>query len=188
MFNKIKFVKNMKKIILSAIFTMAIAFSANAQDYKWFLGGKAGFSSGKQESVKTTHFTFAPEVGYRFSDNFAFATYLEYRHLTEKKNKTKATSKGIVIGPYLRYTFLKSGIVNIFVDGCAAFGLSDLKGFEAGFRPGIAIDLTKRLSVVANFGFMGYNNGKDVGRNYYGKGFNIDLSGYQSSIGFYLSI
>ncbi|MDR2066154.1 MAG: outer membrane beta-barrel protein [Prevotellaceae bacterium] len=178
----------MKKIILSAILTMAILFSANAQDYKWFIGGKAGFASGKQGNVKTTYFTFAPEVGYRFSDKFALASYFEYRSLTENNNGSKAKLKGTVIGPYLRYTFLKSGIVNVFIDGCATFGLSDLKGFEAGLRPGVAIDLTKRLSVVANIGFMGYNDGKGVGRNRYGKGFNIDLSGYQSSIGFYLSI
>ncbi|MDR2292131.1 MAG: hypothetical protein LBE11_01485 [Prevotellaceae bacterium] len=178
----------MKKIILSAIFVMAIIFGANAQDYKWFIGGKASFWTGKDGGTKKTIFSVAPEIGYRFSDNFALATNFEYRHLTEKNNGNTAKLKEIVVGPYLRYTFLKSGIVNVFVDGCATFGLSGLKGFETGLRPGIAIDLTKRLSVVANLGFVGYNNGKGVGRSSFGKGFGIDLSGYQSSIGFYLSM
>ncbi|MDR1552371.1 MAG: hypothetical protein LBS69_02770 [Prevotellaceae bacterium] len=178
----------MKRIILSAIFIMAIVLGASAQDYKWFIGGKGGFWTGKAGSVKTTAFTIAPEVGYRFSENFALATYFEYRHLTEKNRGNTAKAKECLIAPYLRYTFLKAGIVNVFVDGGATFGLSGLKGFETGFRPGIAVDLTKKLSVVANLGFVGYNNGKGVGRSNYGKGINIDLSGYQSSIGFYLSI
>lgn len=178
----------MKKIILSAIFVMAIVCGANAQDYKWFIGGQVGFWTGKAGSIKTTAFAVAPEIGYRFSNNFALATNFEYRHVTTNNNGSKAKLKETAIGPYLRYTFLKSGIVNVFVDGCATFGLSGVKGFETGLRPGIAIDLTKRLSVVANFGFVGYNNGKGVGRSNYGKGFGIDLSGYQSSIGFYVSL
>ncbi|MDR2652726.1 MAG: hypothetical protein LBC68_10520 [Prevotellaceae bacterium] len=178
----------MKRIILSAIFVMAIVFGANAQDYKWFIGGKGGFWTGKEGSTKTTAFTVAPEVGYRFSKNFALATYFEYKHLTQKNMGITTKTKEILISPYLRYTFLKSGIVNVFVDGSTTFGLSGTKGFEAGLRPGVAIDLTNRLSAVASFGFIGYNNGKGVGRSDFGKGFGIDFSGYQSTIGFYLSI
>ncbi|MDR2127234.1 MAG: outer membrane beta-barrel protein [Prevotellaceae bacterium] len=178
----------MKRIILSAIFIMAIIWGASAQDYKWFIGGKAGFWTGKAGGTETTAFTVAPELGYRFSSNFALAASFEYRHSTEKNNGNKVKLRETVISPYLRYSFLKSGIVSVFADGVATFGLSGLKGFEAGLRPGIAIDLTKRLSVVANLGFIGYNDGKGVGKHNFGKGFGIDLSGYQTSIGFYLSI
>lgn len=167
---------------------MATVIGTNAQDYKWFIGGKAGFCNGKSNGTRTTVYTIAPEVGFRFTEDLAVATYFEYRHSNQKHGGKKVTANEIVLAPYVRYTFLKSGIINVFVDGTASFGLSDLKGFEAGFRPGIAMDLTKRLSVVANLGFIGYNNGKGVGRNDYGKGFKIDLSGYQSTVGLYLSI
>lgn len=167
---------------------MATVIGTNAQDYNWFIGGKAGFHNGKKNDTRTTVYTIAPEVGFRFSENFALATYFEYRHSNQKQSGKKVTSNEIVLAPYLRYTFLKSGIINVFVDGTAAFGLSDLKGFEAGIRPGIAMNVTKRLSLVANLGFIGYNNGKGVGRSDYGKGLKIDLSGYQSTVGLYLSI
>ncbi|MDR1984706.1 MAG: hypothetical protein LBQ28_07785 [Prevotellaceae bacterium] len=178
----------MKRIILSAIFIMAIVVSANAQDYKWFIGGQAGYVTGKSGNTRTTAITVAPEVGFRFSKDFAFASSFGYTHLTTKVGNNKAKSNGFIIGPYLRYTFLKKGIVGAFVDGGAKFGLSDVKGFEAGLRPGISIDLTNRLSVVASLGFVGYNDGKNIGRNKYGKGFEVDFSGNQSSFGFYFSI
>ncbi|MDR0420561.1 MAG: hypothetical protein LBH30_03810 [Prevotellaceae bacterium] len=178
----------MKKIILSAIIIMATVISANAQENRWFIGGKAGFWNGKENGTKTTVYTVAPEVGFRFTENIALATYFEYSHFTQKVNGKNTKTDAITIAPYVRYTFFKSGIVNVFVDGAAAFGLSDLDGFEVGIKPGIAMDVTNNLSLVANFGFIGYNNGKGVGRSTFGKGFKIDMSGYQSTIGFYLSI
>ena len=174
----------MKRSILTAIFTMAIVLSASAQEHKWFIGGEAGFWSAKEGSLKTTLISVVPEIGYNVTDNFAVAASLGYQNTKIGGFK----SDGFLINPYVRYTFLKSGIVSAFIDGGAAFGLSDIEGFQVGISPGVAISLTNRFSVVAHFGFLGYNDGKGVG-NYsvLGKGFGLDLSGYQSQFGFYYS-
>ncbi|MDR2652973.1 MAG: hypothetical protein LBC68_11810 [Prevotellaceae bacterium] len=202
----------MKRIILSAIFVMATVFSANAQTHKWFAGGGLGFWSSKSDNlfsaihtiddiylnyfpeVKTTVFSIAPEIGYNISDKFAIAASVNFVYSTTTFSENDYWSinddkqSGFIINPYVRYSFLKKGIVSAFIDGSLAFGISDFKGFEAGIKPGVAIALTERFIAVVHFGFVGYNNGKGIG-NYAeaGKGFGIDFSGYQSSLGFYYS-
>ncbi|MDR1985177.1 MAG: hypothetical protein LBQ28_10220 [Prevotellaceae bacterium] len=189
----------MKKIILSAIFTMAMVFTTNAQDHKWFIGGEFGFWSAKAgfnyydnvyvpADARTTTWGIAPEIGYNISDKFAVAASVGYLYQKTKTDWSEQKESGFVINPYFRYTFLKKGIVSAFIDAGATFGISDFKGFEAGVKPGIAIALTDRFSLVAHLGFVGYNDGKGVG-NYAtaGKSFGIDFSGYQSSFGVYYS-
>ena len=185
----------MKKSILTAVFTMAMVLSANAQEHKWFIGGEAGFWSAKMSydlsfpysfyGMRATQIVVAPEIGYNVTDKFAVAASLGYLHTKVKDIDYKVD--GFIIKPYVRYTFLKTGILSAFVDGGATFGLSDFKGFEAGINPGIAIAITNRFSAVAHLGFLGYNDGKGVGNFMNGKGFGLDLSGYQSQFGFYYS-
>jgi hypothetical protein len=195
----------MKKVILSAIFVMATIFGANAQTHKWFIGGELGFWSSKiangtyldyvfiPADIKITAFSIAPEVGYNISDKFAVAASVNFTYTKVKINdywedQEAQKSSGFIINPYVRYSFLKKGIVSAFIDGSVAFGISDFKGLEAGIKPGVAVSLTERFSVAVHFGFIGYNDGKGIG-NYAvaGKGFGIDFSGYQSSLGFYYS-
>jgi hypothetical protein len=167
----------MKKRILAAVFTMAIVFGASAQDYKWFIGGQAGFWAGKDN----TSFTVAPEVGYNINSNLSVAASLGLH----SSKIGGASQTGFIVNPYARYTFLKSGIVSAFVDGGVTLGLGDLAGMQLGFSPGIAISLTERFSAVVHCGFLGYNDGKGINNS--SKGFGLNLSGYQSSIGFYYS-
>jgi hypothetical protein len=198
--------KYMRKIILPAIFVMATIFCGNAQTHKWFIGGELGFWSSKIPNpysnlpvlepdiiiyggdIKRTVFSIAPEIGYNISDKFAVAASVNFSYAKEKNDWMEQKESGFVFNPYVRYSFLKKGIVSAFIDGSIAFGVSDFKGFEAGIRPGVAVSLTERFSAAIHFGFIGYNNGKGVG-NYAvaGKGFGIDFSGYQSSLGFYYS-
>jgi hypothetical protein len=174
----------MKKILIAAL-ALLIATGAFAQDYKWFVGGGVGFWSAKESGVKTTAFAIAPEVGYNVSDKFAIAASIEF---SSWKNGSFKES-GFVVNPYVRYTFVKKGIVSVFADGGAAFGLSDYEGFEVGIKPGIAVAITERLSGIFHLGFVGYNDGKGHFSEYagMGKGFGLDFSGYQSSIGFIYS-
>ena len=174
----------MKKILVAA-FALLIATGAFAQDYKWFVGGGVGFWSAKKSGEKTTAFAIAPEVGYNVSDKFAVAASLRFESVKTGDNKFS----GFVVNPYVRYTFAKTGILSAFIDGGASFGLSDYEGFEIGVKPGIAVAITERLSGVFHLGFVGYNDGKGYFSEYAtaGKGFGLDFSGYQSSIGFYYS-
>ena len=179
-----------------------MVLSASAQEHKWFIGGQVGFWSTKQSydiiyllypdilypnSMKTTQIVVAPEIGYNISDKFAIAASLGYISIKTKYYYYTTHQKGFIFSPYARYTFLKTGILSAFIDGGATFGLSDYKGFQGGISPGIAVALTNRFSLVANFGFLGYNDGKGVIGSENGKGFRLDLSGYQSQFGFYYS-
>ncbi|MDR3226250.1 MAG: porin family protein [Prevotellaceae bacterium] len=177
----------MKRIILSAVFIMAIIVSANAQEHKWFIGGAVGFDSKTNDDVKTKTFIIAPEIGYNLSNHFAIATSLKYAYISMKNGAVKSDVDGFEISPYIRYTFLKSGIVSAFVDANADFGLGDIDGFAAGLKPGVSVALTDRFHAVAHVGFLGYNDGKGVGSYEDGKGFRFDVSGYQTSFGFYYS-
>ncbi|MDR3286029.1 MAG: porin family protein [Prevotellaceae bacterium] len=177
----------MRKILMIAVVAFLGIVTATAQDYKWFVGGELGFWSGKEDGLKTTTYGIAPEIGYNVSDKFAVAISAGYQSFSEKYGNYKSSYEGFIINPYVRYTFLKSGIVSAFVDGGATFGLSDFDGFEIGLKPGVAIALTERFSVVAHIGFLGYNDGKGIGNSELGKGFGLDFSGYQASFGFYYS-
>lgn len=177
----------MKKIILSAVFMMAVVFGASAQDYKWFIGADVNAWFGDNADT----YGIAPEVGYNISSKFAIAAKVGYMSV---KPDGGDRENGFYLNPYVRYTFLKKGIVSAFIDGGAEIGLSDADGLKAGIKPGIAIGITNRLSAVAHFGFLGYNDGKGVfgGPSFLqdgdgNKGFGLDLSSTTGSVGFYYS-
>ena len=82
----------MKKIILTALVAVA-AISANAQ---YWVGGEVSLKSNKasKNADAVTSFTFAPEFGYKFNDQWAVGVNLTY--------KSNATSEfgGDMFGGY----------------------------------------------------------------------------------------
>jgi len=173
----------MKKILFTVIFTLSILTVLNAQNYKWWAGGHTTFWTGKN----STTFIVAPEVGYHLTPQFTLAASLGYH--SYKYDNTKFNFKpdfsGFVLNPYVRYTIFKQGIVLGFVDGGVDLGLGDLEGVQLGFKPGIAILLSDRFTAATQFGFIGYNDGRDIGDRR--KGFGFDLSGYCPIIAFFYS-
>ena len=90
-----------------------------------------------------------------------------------------------MVNPYVRFTPFKSGILLGFIDGGVEFGLGDYEGLQIGFKPGIAILLTNRITAATQFGVIGYNNGNGIGGRSTGVGF--DLSGYCTTIAIFYS-
>lgn len=145
----------MKKIILSLVVVFA-AIAANAQDI--FVGGSFGWTH--NDATDHNAFNISPEVGYNFNENWAVAGIIAYTH--DKVGSVKFN--GFAIEPYARYTFFRKNIVRLFVDGALGFSTNKQKdgdsenGFEIGFKPGIAIDVTDHLSLEAKYGFLGYRD------------------------------
>jgi hypothetical protein len=181
-----KITKNMKKYILSTIFATIILTGLNAQDYKWWAGGRMTLWTNKEYSKVVV----APEIGYHLSNRFTVAASVGFHSYSYYDDVTVSSDRsGFVLNPYIRYNAFRKGIISGYIDGGAEFGISDIKGFNLGLKPGIAIHLTERFCVALHFGFIGYRDGKGdgYGINQSAKGVGIDLSGYQSGFGFFYS-
>ena len=181
----------MKKILM----TMVAAFAAVSMNAQVYVGGSVGFVSAKMgggDSEST--YKIIPEIGYNLNDQWAVGIALGYQkgtcnfgNLDFNPGKTEVFS----VNPYARYTFLKSDMVNLFVDGGLDYVHTDVAGdktnsFAIGLKPGVAVNLNDKLSFVAHAGFLGYKNEKADHEG--AKAFNtfgFDLDGSDLSFGFY---
>lgn len=167
----------MKKILLTAVVAL-MAFTANAQA---FLGGEVGVW--RNPSANTTNFSIKPEVGYVLDQNWALGLGVGYEYAYV--NGAKANS--VNVNPYVRYTFAKLGPVNLFLDGGFDFETVKLKGVDSesawgvGVKPGLAVNLTEKLSFVSHIGFAGYRDDDIYGND----GFGCRLSGNELTFGLY---
>ena len=168
----------MKRLLLSTIILLSALMCMNAQGYKWWAGGRTNFWAGNGGIT----FLVAPEVGYHLTPKITIASSLGIQANNYKYGKDVY---GLVVNPYLRYTIFKQGMLLGFVDGGVEFGLGDIVGFQLGFKPGIALLLTDRFTAATQFGFIGFNDGKDIGVRRHGFGY--DFSGYCSTIAFFYS-
>ncbi|MDE6859945.1 MAG: porin family protein [Duncaniella sp.] len=182
----------MKKIFVLAVISI-MAVCASAQDI--FVGGSVG--AWRNGSDKTTSITIAPEIGYNLSENWAIGTTVGYNYIHTTGINTHLFS----ITPYARYSYFKSGMLNLFVDG--GFGLGAGKSkyegessdtavtYEIGFKPGLALNITEKFSLVAHVGFLGYRGANDAATDALeaagisAKSWGLDLSGYNLSFGLY---
>lgn len=145
------------------LFVVCAAVTANAQVYA---GGSLGFWD--NDDTNKTSFRFVPEVGYNLNDSWALGMELGY------SSKVYGDSKVLHVSPYARYSYFNQGMVSLFVDG--GFSYSTIKdgddGFNIGLKPGLAIKLTDKFSLVSKFGFVGYSD--DYA--FMGNGFGLDLT------------
>ena len=151
----------MKKLFLTLVLAVATV-AASAQVY---VGGEVGLW--RNSDANHTNFTLQPEVGYTLSKQWA-----------------------IDVSPYARYTFAKFGPVNLFADG--GFGFysvkpkngSSVSAWEVGVKPGLAVNLNKKLSFVAHVGFLGYRDSDDaIAGKLWENGFGFNLSGNSLQFG-----
>lgn len=168
--------------------TMFIAVCANAQV---FVGGTAGIANtgGEGLSDKTT-FKILPEVGYNINKNWAVGTVLGYEDgsfsMLGRSSSLAGYVKAFEIAPYARYTFVRSKLVNLFVDGGFGFAAGsasnvDFTAFRVGFQPGLAVNLNKNFSLVTKVGFLGYEavNPEGDHNNTHAFGFNVNGNNIQ---------
>ena len=155
----------MKKILLS----LAVAFVSLAANAQVYVGGSVGIASSKTDgSDAVTTYQFLPEIGYNVNEDWAIGTTIGWgkgdpvQYEGESRNYFK-------IAPYARYTFVHSKYVNAFVDG--GFGYThynhahaaaspSINQWEAGLRPGLAVNLSPKVSFVTHIGFVGWKSAK----------------------------
>lgn len=177
----------MKKIFaLAAMVVMSL--SAFAQN--WYAGGEISWWRNATENQ--TDFSIVPEIGYNINEKWAVGTDIGYAYKYDNNVKTNL----FVFDPYARFTYAKAGIVSFFCDGTVGIGLGKSKvgdyksdtatTYQIGFRPGIAVNVSKNVSLVAHIGFLGYRGANDAAKDAgYSDCGGIRLSGNDLSFGFY---
>lgn len=171
----------MKKIVVTLV-VILMTIGANAQVY---VGGSLGFGSGKgstkdfESDIKSTTFKILPEIGYELNENWSIGTVIgyEYSKLDDSKINT------FTVAPYARYSFFKSDLVRLFVDGGFGFSTAKIKdnddalnSWNVGLKPGLAIKLSDNFCLVAKYGFLGYDCSKygEVKAHNFGLNFDTD--------------
>lgn len=168
----------MKKFIITAMLAIA-SVTASAQ---MFVGGSVGFWH--DGSVNSNEFTILPEVGFNFSDHWTFGTQIGYTYRHENQTSTNLFR----LSPYARYTFYRTdnNLLSLFVDGGVGIGVGEGFIWNVGLKPGVALNITKKFSVVAHLGLVGYNGANDKAKRagYKDEG-GFLFSGENLSLGFY---
>ncbi|MDR1223785.1 MAG: porin family protein [Tannerella sp.] len=168
----------MKKLLLLFFVICAAAPAVNAQLYA---GGSLSAWVKDINSEETATVTFLPEAGFAISDRWAFGTVLGYTHrYTRNDRDIKVTTQTFEFAPYARFSFYRTERVRLFVDG--GFSLYSNKAgeadrtntFSAGLKPGIALNLSEKISLIAKVGFLGFDRFNEDDRAY---GFTIDGNG-----------
>ena len=181
----------MKKFLM----TIAAAFVAVSMSAQVYLGGSVAFQawSGQKFSIygdkSETVFKIMPEIGYNINDEWAIGTVIGYE--SNKFSKIDGISESAFeFCPYARYTFAKLGKVNFFVDGGVDFATASKADFTAlgiGFKPGLAVNLTDKLSFVSHVGFIGWQQFNPDGDDNNVSEFGLDLDGTNLTFGLYYS-
>ena len=83
-----------------------------------------GFTVGSEDSEFV--FQISPEVGCHLTDQWAVGGEIGYTHYDDYNR--------FQFAPYARYTFYKTGIVGLFVDGTIGIAAGD---GDTGFRLGL---------------------------------------------------
>ncbi|WP_255491390.1 outer membrane beta-barrel protein [Dysgonomonas sp. ZJ279] len=185
-----------------AILALATFVNASAQDVgQMWVGGSVSLWSSKIKGAdeSQTSYSILPEFGYVISENIGIGIVAGYRHTespssyhsNDGKYFETRTTESYVINPFVRYSFLKGDIGGLFVDGGISYAHSKQKEYddtshqiEVGFRPGVAINVSSKVSLLGKFGFLGYQNDKSkYDPNGYqdetttnGFGFNLDMN------------
>lgn len=163
----------MKKIFASLV-VLFVSVAVNAQVY---VGGGIGFSNVENtaDDSKVTTFAIKPEIGYKLDSKWDIGTTLDFEYA--KKGDYKATS--FAVAPYVRYNAFKVGAVTFFADASAEIaalkvdGGDSYSGWSIGIKPGVSVDVTKKLSFVAHAGHIGYFDTEEINNL---KGFEAGIS------------
>ena len=158
----------MKKILM----TLAAAFVAVSMSAQVYVGGSLGFTSFDDSNKSHSAFKFMPEVGYNLDEDMSLGVALGYTQgstaLAWSLNDPNEDLKIFSIMPYLRYKFVNFGPVTVFADGAFEYDHIDNNGAKANafglaVLPGIAVNLTEKLSFVSHVGRLGYLQSKADG-------------------------
>ena len=179
--------KKMKRKMMTLAAAVA-AVSLNAQVY---VGGNVGIANIDNGNDDETVYSLLPEVGYNLNSDIALGVqfgwskgnlYSEYGDLTLGDVSLTHTFE---VNPYVRYTFVHAKAIDVFFDG--GFGYKHYNGegdqFSVGLKPGIALNLNDKFSLVAHVGFLGYQNFNPKGDGDNTNVWGIDVDGNHVQLG-----
>ena len=129
----------MKKILVILVLSLA-ALTAKAQLY---LGGSVTFIGAEGTGL----FSFNPEVGYSITDRMAVGTSASLLLL--------GGDAGFSIDPYFRLYLCDLGPVRLFTDAHFTYSFAE-ETWGTGIRPGFAVPMSDRFSLVTHLGRIGY--------------------------------
>lgn len=176
----------MKKILM----TLAVALLAVSASAQVYVGGSVGIASiDNGGDDDETVYSLLPEVGYNFNKDWAVGVEFGWSkgnlHSDESGLQEYGTQHTFEINPYVRYTFFHSKLVDVFCDGTIGYKhyQNTCDEYTIGLKPGIALNLSNSVSLVAHAGFAGYQtwNPKGDGENTSKLG--IDVDGNNISLG-----
>ena len=178
-----------------------------------FSAGKTSYDGDKMGSG--AKFNLIPEIGYTINDKFDVALAIGISHANYNGDEYIGTENydlswnepfglrggdynrnALKINPYVRYKFAKAGDFTFFVDGGFSYtrihyshaqidDKNNATQWGLGFKPGLAYNLSDKVSLVAHVGELSYNFFKcgDTKNNE----FNMGVSGNNISFGAYVS-
>lgn len=157
---------NMKKLVFATLLTtsLSVAFAQNhINKGSWMLGGSAGFSSQKQDNLKTTDYGVAPDAGYFFINNFAGGLRTNISGSKSEAGTVESKTSGFEVAPFVRYYFLPaSQKLNLFADASYGFGKTKDEGAfttesqmtTMAIKAGPAIFLTPATALEIALGYQ----------------------------------
>ncbi len=179
----------MKKVLM----TLAVAFVAIAANAQVYVGGNVGIASSKiGNGDNVTTYKVLPEVGYSINKDWAVGTTIGWGKGTPVEIEDESCNY-FTVDPYVRYTFVHSKYINAFVDG--GFGYThynnahvdgpSINEWSVGLKPGIAVNLSPKVSFVAHVGFAGWKSAKADGADKDSHVWGVDLDGNNVTFGVY---
>lgn len=160
----------MKKILLLTTFAL-VGLVAQAQG---FVGGSMKLQNQTTKNNTITKASIGVEMGRHINHNWALCAGIGYG--TNSMNSDLVSSE-FEIAPFARYTAARWGAVSLYFDGGVKMNWeTTYRGNEEtnfswgmGVSPGLALNLSRRVTFVTNFGFVGYNyaeNNEVIGFNF----------------------
>lgn len=159
--------KKFLTVIAASLLSLG-AFAAETDNF--YVGGSIGVLHNSTTDVTTAK--ILPEIGYNLNKAWAVGTVIGYSYV----GNSHVGNHSFEFDPYARFTYYKNGIVSLFVDGGIDLSLGSTKvkhGGDSdtsatvgiGFKPGIALNLNERFSIVAHTGLIGYTYANDAAKS-----------------------
>ena len=200
-------------MILAALVAVA-SLSANAQVWVGGeVGFTANKTTDNGTKIgNASYFNLIPEIGYVVNDKFDVAIALGLSHYNGDGNVSGVVANDIVVSnkgvnvnrnsfklnPYVRYKFAQAGDFTFFADGGFAFYMihnNQYKGadgktknanaWDLAIKPGIAYNISDKVSLVAHIGRLSYSFGKWEDRKT--NAFDMGVTGNDLTFGAYVS-
>ena len=179
----------MKKILM----TFAVAFVAIAASAQVYVGGSVGIASSKERGGdNVTTYQVLPEIGYNINKDVAIGTIVGWGK-GNPVNIEGETRNYLTVAPYARFNVVRTKYVDAFIDG--GFGYThynhahavttSVDEWSVGLKPGIAVNLNKKVSFVAHVGFAGWKSEKYDGASKDSHVWGVNLDGNNINFGVY---